>query len=457
MTAQVLVVDDNERNLKLLEALLTNEYYDVILAHDGFEALEITKTKKPDIILLDVMMPGMDGFETCKKLKENPATAHIPVVMVTALSDRSDRVKGLESGADDFLTKPVKEVPLLARVRSLVRFKVILDELRLRDKTGSSMELDGNGGFDFDIDLSDSRILVVDDDVVEAKQVQDQLSKLYRIDLCSEPEKAQEMSLAVDYDLIIISTQLYDADGLRICSQIRSNEKTRSTAIIIMVDNDDERSLVKGLEIGVNDYVIAPIDHSEMLARVKTQVKRKKYQDAIKTNYKQKFSMAVTDSLTGLHNRHFLNAHLENLVSKSNQDVKPLSLMILDMDHFKMVNDTYGHDVGDQVLVELAKRITNGIRTSDLAARVGGEEFVIVMPNASLEAAMVVAERIRKSIEEKPFLITHSSASELYKTVSIGLSILNQESDDVASLMKRADDALYMAKNNGRNQVRVIS
>ena len=139
MTAQILVVDDVPANVKLLEAKLASEYYDVISAKDGFEAIEKTKEHKPDLVLLDVMMPGMDGFEVCKKLKEDIEVSHIPIVMVTALSEKSDRLKGLDAGADDFITKPINDVALFARVKSLVRIKMLLDEVRLRDKTSIEM------------------------------------------------------------------------------------------------------------------------------------------------------------------------------------------------------------------------------------------------------------------------------------------------------------------------------
>src|SRR5678815_2278275 len=145
MTARVLVVDDVELNVKLLEAKLASEYFEVVTAYNGHSALELAEAEPPDIVLLDVMMPRMDGFEVCRRLKANERTTDIPVVMVTALSDVSDRLRGLESGADDFLTKPVNDVALFARVRSLVRLKTMVDELRLRQATGESMGLsDGN-------------------------------------------------------------------------------------------------------------------------------------------------------------------------------------------------------------------------------------------------------------------------------------------------------------------------
>src|SRR6202795_3142581 len=134
MTARVLVVDDVELNVKLLEAKLSSEYFQVIPAFNGPTALELAEAELPDIILLDVMMPRMDGFEVCRRLKANPRTTDIPVVMVTALSDVADRLRGLEVGADDFLTKPVNDIALFARVRSLVRLKRMMDELRLREE-----------------------------------------------------------------------------------------------------------------------------------------------------------------------------------------------------------------------------------------------------------------------------------------------------------------------------------
>ena len=141
MTARILVVDDLLPSLKRLEAKLSNEYFEVKTAESGLEALECIAADPPDIVLLEIMMPGMDGFEVCSKIKANPDSAHIPVVMVTALSDREDRVRGLEAGADDFLTKPVDDTVLFARVRSLVRLKMFMDEWRLRERTSESLTL----------------------------------------------------------------------------------------------------------------------------------------------------------------------------------------------------------------------------------------------------------------------------------------------------------------------------
>ena len=141
MTARVLVVDDILSNVKLLEAKLTTEYFEVVTAYSGEEALKRVAAEPPDIVLLDVMMPGMDGFEVCRRIKADPKTAHVPVIMVTALDQPADRIAGLDAGADDFLTKPIDDTALFARVRSLVRLKMMTDELLMREETGQSLGL----------------------------------------------------------------------------------------------------------------------------------------------------------------------------------------------------------------------------------------------------------------------------------------------------------------------------
>ena len=455
MTALILVVDDIPANVKLLEAKLSAEYYDVITAKDGLEALQQVKTHKPDLILLDVMMPGMDGFEVCRTLKADKEVAHIPVVMVTALSEPSDRVQGLEAGADDFITKPINDTALFARVRSLVRMKVLLDELRLRDKTGLDMGVlsDGDGGLNATV--SGAHIVLIDDDVVQSKKIAERLEfvKNY-VTMIEDPAQAERIlrEAARPVDVVMISTQLAEVDGLRMATHLKSIEAMRHVPIIMLVDEEDTHLMLKGLELGINDYLIIPVDYNEMVARVKTQIRRKKYQDALKSNYQTSISMAITDKLTGLYNRHYLDTHLVNMVRQSLVTQKPLSLMIMDMDHFKAVNDGYGHDVGDEVLRQLSGVIVDSVRSSDLAARFGGEEFVLLMPESDFIAGFGMAERIRRKVEEFEFKVSHE-VGILKKTLSIGVATLNPAGDTPADLIKRADTALYEAKHSGRNQV----
>ncbi len=452
MTGLVLVVDDVPANVKLLEAKLTNEYYDVIAAKDGFEAIEQTKAKKPDLILLDVMMPGIDGFETCRRLKQDPDVSHIPVVMVTALSEPSDRVAGLEAGADDFITKPINDTALFARVRSLVRIKVLIDELRLRDKSGSQLGMSASD-YSLNLDVTGSNLMLVDDDVVQVRRISEKLSAGgYKLTHFNDHKLALEHARTnEEIDLILISTQLADIDGLRLATQFKAIEQARHLPIIMLVDEDEQHLMLKGLELGVNDYLLTPVDFNEMFARIKTQIRRKKYQEALKSNYQESVSMAVTDGLTKLYNRHYLDTHLKNLVRQASEQGRNLSVLIMDMDHFKKVNDTYGHASGDEVLKTLAAIIVQAIRSADLAARYGGEEFVVLMPETDAARAFEASERLRKGVETAEFVIPHPD-SPIKKTISIGYATM-QPNDTPESLLKRADLALYEAKNSGRNKV----
>ncbi|MEQ1705935.1 MAG: PleD family two-component system response regulator [Rickettsiales bacterium] len=454
MTAQILVVDDVPANVKLLEAKLISDYYKVITAVDGFEALEKAKKFKPDLILLDVMMPGMDGFETCMKLKTDPEIAHIPVVMVTALSEKSDRLKGLESGADDFITKPINDVSLFARVKSLIRIKTLLDELRLRNMTGIQMGIDSEQKSDFIADVTGAKILLVDDDSVQSKQVLAKLDEKYKTTLVEDPELALETAKNGDFDVIIVSTLLAGMDGLRLASYIKSQEETRHVPIIVFVDEDERHIMLKALEMGINDYLTVPVDKNEMAVRIRTQLHRKFYQDELKAQYQKSVSMALTDGLTGLYNRHYLNAHLGNMIKQATKSSKKLALIIMDMDHFKNVNDTYGHDAGDMVLKQLAAIITRAARATDLPARFGGEEFVMLMPETDPTSALGVANRMRELVEKTLFVID-DSRNTINLTVSIGIANLTGEGDTAEKFIKRADEALYIAKNSGRNNVKV--
>ena len=452
MTARVLVVDDIPANVKLLEARLSAEYFDVATAYSGVEALQVAERAECDIILLDVMMPDMDGFEVCKKLKSNPVTHHIPVVMVTALDQPSDRIKGLEAGADDFLTKPVTDVALVSRVRSLARLKMVTDELRMRALTSKEIGIQSPERDAVAETGRNGKILVVDDRQSSYERIVATLSMEHAVDVETDPNEALFHAAEGNYDLMIISLGLKDHDGLRLCSQVRSLERTRNVPILAVAEADNNARLVRGLEIGVNDYLIRPIDKNEMLARVRTQIKKKRYTERLRDNVQMSIEMAITDALTGLFNRRYMEMHLASLVEQAASRGKPIAVMVLDIDYFKSVNDTHGHDAGDDVLREFAVRIRKAIRNIDLACRYGGEEFVIVMPETDMAVASMVAERIRRRIATEPFPIQQGTKN-LEVTISIGLAAIGAPGDNAAAILKRADTALYRAKRDGRNRV----
>jgi len=452
MTARVLVVDDVPANVKLLEARLSAEYFDVITAMSGVEALVICERNECDLVLLDVMMPDIDGFEVCRRLKTNPLTHHIPVIIVTALDQPSDKVRGLEAGADDFLTKPIAELPLIARVRSLARLKTVTDELRMRAVTSrdigiESPELEavadsGRGG----------RLLIVDDRQASYERLAAALAAEHTVDV--EPNPAEALFRAADgnYDLIIVSLGLENFDALRLCSQIRSLDRTRNVPILGVTEPDNDARMLRGLEIGVNDFLLRPIDKHELLARARSQVRKRRYSERLRDNVQLSIEMAITDALTGLFNRRYMENHLATLVEQAKARGKPLSVLVLDIDYFKSINDTHGHDAGDEVLREFALRVKRSIRGIDLACRAGGEEFVIVMPETDMAVAAMVAERLRRRIAAEPFIIDQGAGS-VPVTLSIGIAALRGRDDTAPQLIKRADRALYQAKRDGRNRV----
>lgn len=453
MTARVLVVDDVPPNVKLLEAKLTSEYFDVLTAYSGPEALDIIAREHPDIILLDVMMPGMDGFEVCRRIKADKATAHIPVVMVTALDQPSDRVAGLEAGADDFLTKPVQDIALFVRVKSLVRLKVMLDELRNREATGISLGWEDDPDEAFDYGLSpDANILLVDEQERVMQRISRALEGLGNLHYNKNADTAAEEARKKNYDLVIVSLTMRSSDGLRVCSKLRSFDETRNIPILVMVDDGNTKLLVRALEMGVNDYVFRPVDRMEFIARVKTQLKRKRYADKLWENFHLSMQLATTDAVTGLYNRHYLTNHLETQLVSMDRKGKPLSLLMMDIDHFKKVNDTYGHAVGDLVLKEFAQRMARNIRGVDLAARYGGEEFVVMMPETPADWARMIAERLREEISDIKFDIGLKTGP-ISVTVSIGVATSDKNSTP-QSLLETADKCLYQAKEEGRNRIK---
>ncbi len=451
MTARVLVVDDILANVKLLEARLQAEYFDVLAAHSGPEALEILERERVDVVLLDVMMPGMDGFETCRRIKLSALTHHIPVVMVTALDQPSDKVTGLENGADDFLTKPVDDIALVTRVKNLARLKMLNDEMIMRASTGQQMGIPDDGALARAISARSGRVLVVDDHPRSASRLLEVLAKQNEAFAERDPQAALMRLAEHNFDLAVVSLSLQSADGLRLCSQIRSLERTRHLPIIILVEPGDEARLLRGLDMGVNDYLIRPIDRHELIARVKTQIKRKRHSDFLRHRLAESVEMAITDPLTGLHNRRYMEGHMKTLVSDALRVGRHLSLLVADIDHFKAVNDTYGHDVGDAVLREFALRLKRNTRGVDLACRMGGEEFVIIMPDTDVARAYQIGERLRASVAAENFAVAGETGIRV--TASVGIGTLERADDTPETVFKRADNALYAAKRRGRNRV----
>jgi two-component system cell cycle response regulator len=333
---------------------------------------------------------------------------------------------------------------------------MMTDELRMRALTSLEIGVQapernavadtGKGG----------RILLVDDRPSSYERLGPMLAAEHSVDVEPNPSEAVFNAAEGNYDLVIVSLDLDDFDGLRLCSQLRSLERTRHVPILAIAEAENNTRLLRGLEIGVNDYLLRPVDKNELMARARTQIRKRRYTDHLRDNVQNSIEMAITDALTGLHNRRYMETHLATLADQAASRGTPLALMMLDIDYFKAINDTYGHDAGDDVLREFAMRVRKSIRGIDLACRYGGEEFVIVMPETDLHVAGMVAERLRRSVANEPFAV-HKGEKRIEVTTSIGISTLEQKGEPIADVMKRADTALYRAKNDGRNRAVAIA
>lgn len=451
VTARILIVDDVAANVRLLEARLQAEYFDVRTASNGRAGMEAALQERVDLVLLDVMMPDMSGFDVCAALKADPRTAHIPVIMVTALDQAQDRVRGLECGADDFLTKPVSDVALITRVKSLLRLKMVTDELTLR---AAAMQTIGFNSAEIFAETAaiGGRILVVDDRENSTRRIREALQRPFEVEITADPAHAIAEAEGRDFDLLIVSLTLQAGDGLRLCSQIRAIDRLRQTPVLLISDAKETPRLMRALDLGVNDYIIRPIEVNELRARVRTQLRRRLYAERLRETVTSAVELAITDPLTKLYNRRYLDAHLKSAILRANATAKPVCVLLFDIDHFKGINDTYGHEAGDDVLRDFSERLRRGVRSIDLVARYGGEEFLVVMPETDAAFAATVAERLRRDVESLAFT-ANAEALSLPVTVSIGIAEWRGVDDTAEALVRRADQALYAAKRSGRNRV----
>jgi two-component system cell cycle response regulator len=442
MTARILVVDDVPANLRLLEAKLMADYYEVLLAASGPQALEMAFTQMPDIVLLDVMMPEMDGYEVCRRLKSDPATRHIPVVMVTALTDASERVRGLDAGADDFLSKPVDDATLAARLRALLRIKQVQDAWRLRAETARQLGLGAPP--EPPIDVRGAAALIFASDRVEALDIQRMLAaEGIRAGVAHQADEAWGRLVEAPHDLAVLSLPEDGAEALRLASRLRANAATRDLPLLLVADPAQRALVLRGFDIGANDHALRPLDPQELRARARNQIRRKRMQDQLRSELDRSLELAVTDPLTGLRNRRYLRRHLDALLATDGAAV-----LLLDLDHFKAINDTHGHAMGDAVLREVAQRLRVELRAADVIARWGGEEFLAVLAGAPSAHLMQVAERLRLALEHTPIQIGRQS---LPITASIGVATA-PAGTAAEDLLEAADQALYQAKSGGRNR-----
>jgi two-component system, cell cycle response regulator len=459
MSGRVLVVDDVATNRLLLRAKLSSAYYDVVVAESGARALEIALGEQPDMVMLDVMMPDMDGFAVCAALKANAETAHIPVIMVTALDSPEERVRGLEVGADDFLSKPFNDLALFARVRNLMRMKMMFDELRLRDMTSRELGLtDFISEYEMECESGGPVLLAPSSMPSGASWAEALKARLGLAAIVTHSEReALNLARLELPDLFVVHQELVEGgDGLRLVSTLRARPETRQSAIILVVGKGEVATAAKGLDLGASDYIEAPFDTNELVARIRSQLRRKRYSDRLRSNVKNGLKMAVIDPLTGIYNRRYAAQHMMRVMERAREASGVFAVMMIDLDKFKAINDRHGHDAGDAVLKEFSRRLQENIRGVDLLARFGGEEFFLAMPDIDHGQAAHAAERIRRAVEDTPFVLPGTAervAERVHVTTSIGVAIGTAAETDPEAIIKRADLALFRSKDAGRNRV----
>jgi two-component system cell cycle response regulator len=449
---KILIVDDEPLNIKLLAAKLPPGHYEIMGALSGREALEKVAEEIPDLILLDVMMPDMDGYEVTRVLKSGPETKDIPIVMVTALDGEDDKAKGIEAGADEFLNKPVNTAEFASRVKSLLRLKQYQDQIKTRRESrdffakGEAPEKPLENKEDL------PSVLIVENDLNDAKLIRSYLEgQPYRVGLSRNGEDTLARARREKVDLILLDILLPGLDGFEVCKRLKEAEETRNIQVVVITSLKDLESKIKGIDLGVDDFLVKPVNVNELRARIRALVKKKGYLDQLHASYEQAVHSAIQDSLTGLYNRAYFEYFLELEVKRALRQKQPLALAMIDIDDFKEYNDRVGHLAGDGILVELGRLIKATIRNIDLGARYGGEEFVLVLPGMDLEGAVAVAERIRLGVREHSFPPKMTLPPKKL-TVSVGVAVYPEDAVRVRELIHKADSALYKAKSQGKNQ-----
>jgi len=454
MSGRILIADEVSTNRIVMKVRLSTASYDVIQACTGAEAAELAVSEAADLVILDMSLPDLGGIEVCRMLRKNPETAHLPIILVSARSDNAIRAAALEAGADDFLPKPLDEMLLLARVRNLLRGKVAVEELRLRQSTALELGFaEAKSGFQHrpKVALSASR---TDLAVAWRKKLEARLDA----DIEVLPKEKVLESIGQNPhgpDVLVIPTDpSAPTNGLILLAELRSRHETRHSAILVQYRAEDRGSAVSALDMGANDVFLEGCSAEEMALRIRRQLALKLEADRLRTTVEDGLRMAMIDPLTGLFNRRYALPHLTRIAARSATTGKPFAVMVLDLDRFKLINDAHGHSAGDSVLVEVAARIRKNLRSIDLVARIGGEEFLVVMPDTDSTAARVAAERLRKHVSSRPVALPNDGG-DLTVTISIGVSIGGQAASAplaVETLFDQADQALMGAKLDGRNQ-----
>ncbi|MBF0100315.1 MAG: response regulator [Desulfobacterales bacterium] len=443
---RVLIVDDDNQNLKLLRGYLMNQNFDIHTASNGIECIDKVNTVMPDLILLDVMMPRLNGFETTFKLKSDSKTSHIPIILLTALDSSDAKKKGLDAGADEFLTKPVNRTELIARVNSMLRLKKYHDQLTTRTHSEKQFVNEHDSSPGKSKNKIAPRILIMEHSEVDYLLIVKYLEgESYELLRATTDEMALTMAVKFNVDVVLLDIMSPGINGFEVCRKLKLLDEIRHVQIVIMSDINDLDNKIMGVEKGADDYLIKPINCKEIQARVKVLLKKKIYMDQLYSHYEVALNSAITDGLTSLYNQTYFCRYLELETKRSERQKYSLALLMMDVNDFKIYNDSLGHLTGDVILREIAQVIRSSVREIDLVSRYGGDEFAAVLPYSDRKMALMVAERITIAIEKHRFSLDSINALKKV-TISIGIAICPEDALSVLELINKSDIMMYESK-----------
>lgn len=456
MVGKILIVDDVATNRIVFKVKLAAAGYGAILASDGADCLAQARLERPDAILLDLMLPDMTGIEVLRQLKADPATRRIPVVMISGEQDPVRRVAALRAGAADFMARPIDDDMLLARLRGLLRAQENMGSFATPE-VGFNLFGLAEAPAEFDMPGHVALVMGRPDAALHLRK---QLSTLgqERFSILTAEEVHSQAASGQAPDVYLIDSDLATENGgLRLMSDLLSRSASRHAAFCILAQEESRLAPAMALDLGAHDVVTARVPPSELAVRLHHLVQHKRDMDRMRATVQDGLRLAMIDPLTGLHNRRYGLAQLNAIAAQAAAQGSEFAVMVLDLDRFKSVNDQWGHAAGDAVLIEISMRLAANLRVSDLLARIGGEEFLIVLPETELADAGLVAKRLCRAAQENPVILADGTAIPV--TISIGMTLGKGQSRglDVADLIDRADRALMRSKAGGRNKVTILS
>jgi two-component system, cell cycle response regulator len=444
--ARVLVVDDEHLCRSVIVEHLGRVGYEVFEAENGAAALELARDEPPDLIILDLCMPGIDGFTVCRELRSRAQSRDTPILLLTALSDRDSKFEGLAAGADDFLAKPVFSAELLMRVRNLLKIKFLKDQLDAVQNSVQQM-LTPEAGEPAD----STRVLLAVSEATRLELGASLAAEDYCLSFCVPAEALQSLQ-SFQPDVLILEPFPDIEHSFEVCRAMRARSRQRTVPILLLSAALDSLTRLSAFEAGVDEYLGRPFHPAELVARLRSHASRHQEQRQLERRFHSAAQRAIRDGLTGAHNRAFFDQHLHYQCKLAARYHKPLSVIMLDLDHFKEINDSFGHPVGDDVLRKAVELIRGVTRSSDVLCRYGGDELALLLPDTGKADALFVAERIRSTLANP----SHWSFIPARVTASLGIATFGQDANAPGDLIDAADQALYRAKHAGRNRVFLV-